>query len=193
MAESSYLIVGLGNPGKRYEKTRHNVGFMLIDYLARKNKLKFYESRWQSQYAEGVLWQARLFLLKPETYMNLSGAAVAAAADHYNLQASRILVIHDDIDLPIARVKISSQGGSGGHRGLQSLIDSLQSNIFPRVKVGIGRPEAGIPVEQYVLSDFTEVEEQLLGEKTSLIEKGISVFVKEGVNAAMNEVNGIRD
>jgi len=187
-----YLLVGLGNPGEKYAGSRHNIGFSFLDYLAGKYNLVFRLSAQQALVIETVLWQTRLILAKPITYMNASGMAVASLADRYTLAPERILVIHDDIDMALGRIKIVAGGGAGGHRGVSSLIDSLGTKEFPRIKIGVGRPMGASPVEQYVLSRFEADEQAVLADKMELLVKGVRLFVEKGAGAAMNQINSLK-
>jgi len=162
------LIVGLGNPGKKYEKNRHNVGFLAVDYLID----KFNATRVSSKF-KGELFKSNDFLfLKPTTYMNLSGEAVRAVKDFYKLNNDDIIVIHDDIDLKTGALKFKKGGGSGGHNGLKS-IDSHIGNDYWRVRIGVGRPERKEEVVNYVLSDFSEDEFECIKKLFPVIEKAI--------------------
>ncbi|MDH3391926.1 MAG: aminoacyl-tRNA hydrolase [Desulfobulbaceae bacterium] len=184
-----YLIAGLGNPGQQYAGTRHNVGFMALDHLARKNNLAFADSKWKALVAKALLWSESVVLLKPETFMNLSGASVAQAAHFYKLQPSDIIVIHDDLDLEFGRIKIVSGGGDGGHKGIRSIIEHLGTKDFPRIKIGIGRPPAPVLPEKYVLGKFESDEKELIEQKMSVVLESIRVFLKQGIAAAMNVIN----
>ena len=184
-----YLIVGLGNPGLQYADTRHNVGFMLLDYLAQENKVSFTESKWKALIAKTFIWNESVVLLKPETFMNASGTAVAAVAHFYNLSTDNIIVIHDDLDMPPGRVKIVSGGGAGGHKGVRSCIEHLGTKNFPRIKIGIGRPTIPIPPEKYVLSRFGTEEHEVINQRMVVVVGGIKTLVQQGISAAMNAVN----
>ena len=187
-----YLLAGLGNPGEKYAGSRHNIGFSFLDYLAGKNNLVFRVSPQQALVIETVLWQTRLILAKPTTYMNASGVAVASLVDRHVLAPERILVIHDDIDLALGRIKIVAGGGAGGHRGVSSLIDSLGTREFPRMKIGVGRPLDATPVENYVLSRFEADELAVLADKMELLVEGVRLFVKRGTAVAMNHINSLK-
>ena len=184
-----YLIVGLGNPGLQYVDTRHNVGFMLLDYLANDSNESFAESKWKALIAKTIIWDESIVFLKPQTYMNASGTAVAAVAQYYKLPNANILVVHDDLDLPLGRIKIVSGGGAGGHKGVLSCIDHLGTRNFPRIKIGIGRPAAPIPPEKYVLSRFGSDEHEVITQKMEVAVEGIRIFVQQGISAVMNVLN----
>jgi PTH1 family peptidyl-tRNA hydrolase len=184
-----YLIVGLGNPGSQYVGTRHNVGFMLLDYLAQENNVSFTESKWKALMAKTVIWGESVILLKPETFMNASGTALAAAAKYYKILTDNIIVIHDDLDMPLGRIKMVSGGGDGGHKGIRSSITHLGTRDFPRVKIGIGRPSSMVPPENYVLGRFEPDEHELIKQRMAVVVEGIKVFMQQGISAAMNAVN----
>jgi PTH1 family peptidyl-tRNA hydrolase len=184
-----YLIAGLGNTGLQYEGTRHNVGFMLLDYLARDNDLSFSESKWKALTAKTVLWDESVILLKPETYMNASGAAVAAAVQFYKMSVDDIIIIHDDLDMQFGRIKIVSGGGDGGHKGVRSCIEHLGTRDFSRVKIGIGRPLEPIPPDKYVLARFDKDEQETMEQKMPDLAAAVKKILQQGVAAAMNTVN----
>ena len=184
-----FLLVGLGNPGSQYNGSRHNIGFMMLDYLAAHKNLAFVDSKWQALQVKTVLWQESAILLKPQTFMNLSGTAVAALANYYKIEADRVVVVHDDLDLELGRIRIAAGGGDGGHKGIRSIISSLGTRDFPRIKVGIGRPSLPIPPDKYVLSKFDQDELDLISRQLPVIEEGLQLLVQGGIAAAMNAVN----
>jgi PTH1 family peptidyl-tRNA hydrolase len=184
-----YLIVGLGNPGLKYEGTRHNVGFMMVDHIAREHNLSFTESKWKALMAKTIIWDTPVVLLKPETFMNLSGTALGAAANFYKLSTDNIIVIHDDLDMSLGRIKIVSGGGDGGHKGIRSSITHLGTRDFPRIKIGIGRPSPLIPPEKYVLARFEPDEHEVIKHRMAVVVEGIKVLIQQGISEAMNAVN----
>lgn len=197
MSEGDYLIVGLGNPGDSYKQTRHNIGFLVVDELARRWGAVLSAEKWQAHSARISLDGRRVSLLKPVTFMNLSGRAVALYAEYFKVLADHILVIHDDIDMPPGRLKLVAGGGAGGHNGIRSLVQSLATSDFLRLKVGIGRPgregvHPDIPVERYVLSPLSEAEKQLLDERMDILEQGIRSLLAEGSARAMNLINSVK-
>ncbi len=197
MAEMDFLIVGLGNPGQCYEKTRHNVGFIIIDELAARWGCRLTSEKWQALSARISLAGCHLCLVKPNTYMNLSGRAVVQYADFFKVSPDHILVIHDDIDMPPGRLKLVCGGGAGGHNGIRSLIQSLGTKDFLRLKVGIGRPgkediHPDIPVEKFVLSQLPENESSILAERMTLIEQGIKCLLEQSPARAMNLLNAVK-
>jgi len=186
-----FLIAGLGNPGEKYENTRHNVGFIFLDYLAGLLGTPFSSSKWQANTAKAQLAGSQVLLVKPETFMNKSGFAVAGVAAYYKIPPEKIIVIHDDIDLHFAKLKVSVDRGSGGHNGIKSIIDHLASQNFIRIRVGIGRPELAIPVDRYVLSKLSKDETDELRKKYSLIAEGLESIIEQDVQKAMNKLHGI--
>ena len=184
-----YLIVGLGNPGRQYAGTRHNVGFMALDYLAGQNNLTFSDSKWQARVAKDVLWQESVVLLKPQTFMNSSGTAVAQAAHYYKIQPENIIIIHDDLDMEFGRLKIVSGGGDGGHKGIRSIIEHLHTKEFPRIKFGIGRPLSPVLPEKYVLAKFDAAQKETVENKMGILYEGIRIFLQQDITAAMTVIN----
>lgn len=184
-----WLIVGLGNPGKKYEETRHNAGFHVLDRLARAENLVFDESRNKALLARGEVAGHKVALVKPQTYMNLSGEAVGPVTRFYKVPLEQVLVIYDDIDLPLAQLRIRPKGGSGGHKGLTSLIQHLGSQNFPRMRLGIGRPSGQMPVEAYVLQKFSDVEWQAITQTYQAAVEAVRALLTGGLDYAMNQFN----
>jgi PTH1 family peptidyl-tRNA hydrolase len=184
-----HMIVGLGNPGQQYTGTRHNVGFMMLDYLAAKHNLAFLDSKWQALVAKAVIWDLSVLLLKPETFMNLSGTAVAQAVHFYKLPPENMIILHDDLDIEFGRLKIVSGGGDGGHKGIRSIIEHLGTNNFSRIKIGIGRPASSILPEKYVLGKFESDEKELIEQKIPVVFEGIRIFMQQGIAKAMTVIN----
>ena len=184
-----FLLAGLGNPGGKYAATKHNIGFMMLDYLASRYNLTFVNSKYEASQVKTVLWGESFILLKPETYMNLSGTAVAGVANFYKIESEKIIVVHDDLDLELGRIRISTGGGDGGHKGIRSIISSIGTKDFPRVRIGIGRPALPIPPEKYVLSTFAPDELATIDHQFPRVEEGLQLLVRDGAAAAMNVVN----
>lgn len=184
-----YVVVGLGNPGKEYAATRHNIGFLFLDYLAEKYRFTFKGTKWQAEAAKDLSWGYPVLFVKPQTFMNRSGTAVRAIADFYQVAPPRIIVIHDDLDLPLGRAKIMVGRGAGGHNGIRSLIEHLGGNDFVRVRVGIGRPGNAARVSDFVLSRFGPEETALVSEEFPRLETGVRLVMEEGLAAAMNRIN----
>jgi PTH1 family peptidyl-tRNA hydrolase len=184
---NKYLIVGLGNPGKEYALTRHNIGFLVVDQLTRHFNLDF-KGGFKGDYAVGDIFGKRVYFLKPQTYMNLSGDSVASIANYFKIEVQNILVVHDDIDLEFGRFKLKKGGSSGGHNGIRSIIACLDSEEFIRAKCGIGRPEKGRG-KNYVLGKFDNSEMILLEDFLRLAKDAIICYLKCGLKEAMNSFN----
>ena len=182
------LVVGLGNPGKRYEDTRHNVGFMLIDKLSRSYGIRCDAPAPGALWGRGVIAGHDVVLVKPMTFVNLSGTAVGDIRSSLSLSVESIIVAYDDCDLPLGRIRIRKGGGSGGHRGVESIMSSLASSSFPRIRLGIGRPGAG-ELRDYVLNPFTPEEAGVVDEMLVRAASSIEVIITEGVESAMNRFN----
>jgi PTH1 family peptidyl-tRNA hydrolase len=190
------LIVGLGNPGRKYAHHRHNVGFQCLDRLAQAHGLSFTQRRANASLAlgrcpelvEGKIADVGIVLARPLTYMNLSGQAVRQLVGFYQLPLEDILVIYDDLDLPLGTIRLRPEGGSGGHKGMRSIIEALGSQAFPRLRVGIGRP-LGNDAVSYVLSDFTADEQITLESVYEKVVAAVELFLREGIEAAMNVYN----
>jgi len=183
------LLVGLGNPGSEYAATRHNIGFMVVDRLAERWRVRFRGGRGEYVAGESDVGGQEVALVKPVTYMNLSGVAVSDAVARYGIELSRLLVIHDDIHLPYGKLRLRPQGSDGGHNGVASIIYHLGTEAFPRLRVGVG---AAFPKNQrvhYVLSPFTPEEQKELPLLIEAAADAAVVFVNEGLNAAMNKFN----
>ncbi len=189
---SKTLIVGLGNPGDRYAGTRHNIGFDVVDLIASEHDLTFRTKTGAAPYAAapGSMYGRNVVLIKPLTYMNRSGDAVAPVARFYKTHLEALIVIHDDIDIPLGRIRFMRSGGHGGHNGVRSIIQSLGSSDFPRLKIGINRPQGPMPVDRYVLSKFSSSEIPVKKAVETLCLRGIECYLKGGIDAAMNEFNG---
>lgn len=185
-----WLIVGLGNPGPKYVETRHNAGWHLLDMIVRDHEnFRFNEKRGRGLIARGELAGVKTALVKPQTYMNLSGEAVAPIARFYKVPPERILVAFDDVDLPTARLRLRPKGGAGGHKGMRSIIQHLGTDEFPRLRLGIGRPPGRMPVESYVLQKFKPDE---WGEMQVTYQRGIEAIktvLTDGINTAMDQFN----
>lgn len=183
------LVVGLGNPGEKYEETRHNVGFMVIDELAKRYNLQFKEKE-DYAIAEVLIGDKQITFVKPYTYMNLSGQVVKKIINEKILKnlPDSLMVIHDDLDLPLGKIKIKKNGSSGGHKGVQSIIERLGTKNFIRIKIGIGKPESG-DISDYVLSKFSIQQKAIIKEKILTASDAVITIVAEGVNKAMSIYN----
>jgi len=189
------LIVGLGNPGRAYAHNRHNIGFRCLNHFARLNSVRLDRRQCCAKVGIGDGTGERLLLARPGTFMNLSGDSVFCLVRRHGICLSDLLIIHDDLDLPLGKIRLRQSGGSGGHRGIESIISALGCEGFPRVRVGIGRPreDAGATTEDavvsYVLSDFSPGEEAIISTVIIRVAEAIDCFVAEGIEAAMNRFN----
>ena len=190
MTENTFLIVGLGNPGREYKDNRHNVGFMLIDRLS--VRLNARMSRVQAKALVGsVNFEGNKIILgKPQTYMNLSGQSIQGLARFYKLPLENMLVAHDDLDLPFGTIRIRPGGGPGGQKGVASTIERLGTKDFRRLRIGIGRPPGRMDPAAYVLQDFPKADQIILSEILDRAADAVLTFMADGLNAAMNKFNG---
>jgi peptidyl-tRNA hydrolase, PTH1 family len=197
MAEEDFAIIGLGNPGPDYRLTRHNVGFLFVDFLAGRVNGDFQATKWEAQLLRCSICRRRVFLVKPQTFMNRSGRSVAAFARFYSIEPARLIVVHDDIDMAPGRVKVVAGGGSGGHNGIKSIVQYLGSADFVRLKIGIGRPgiasaHPDMPVDAYVLSRFSAEELDLMAERFGQIEAGLEPLLAGDLPQARTVLNRIK-
>jgi len=181
-------IIGLGNPGLKYSNTRHNVGFMLLDRIV-KEKGCAYRNDFRGKIAESRENEKRFFFLKPYTYMNLSGLAVSELVNYYKIPAENILVLHDDMDLPLGKMRLRAKGSAGGHNGLKSIIAELGTQNFWRLKIGVGRPTEQLDVVNYVLSGFSREEERVLAEVLENAQQAALLWLEDKGAEAMNRFN----
>jgi PTH1 family peptidyl-tRNA hydrolase len=184
------VIVGLGNPGGSYARSRHNVGFRVVDALAERHRMRFSRREFKSQVAEGKIGRDDVLLMKPQTYMNLSGEAVQRARRSLGLEPEEFLVVYDDLDLAIGRVRVRPSGSAGGHHGVESIIEALGSNAFPRIRIGIGRPGSKNANVDYLLDSMTKEEAGALVESVDRASQAVEIVVQEGITAAMSRFNG---
>ena len=185
-----YLIAGLGNPGLKYRNTRHNVGFKVINLWAKSLGIRLRGRRFGSKNIRTTFQDKPVILLRPLTYMNQSGKSIRACVDFFDLRAENILVIHDDIDLPVGKIRIVRDGGAGGHKGVLSVVHHLGTHEFPRLKIGVGRPRYdGESIEDYVLSPFYGDEKGIIQEVIQLAVRACELFIAHGIDSAMNEIN----
>jgi peptidyl-tRNA hydrolase, PTH1 family len=184
-----WLIIGLGNPGKEYQRTRHNVGFRVVDLLARERGIQFRRRRGEAQVGEGRVGREKVVLAKPLTYMNQSGVAAKKLVKASGIPLDHIVVVHDDLDLACGRVKIKEKGGHGGHKGIQSIIEELGSADFLRVKIGIGKPPSSDEGADYVLSPFAAEERPLVKGSVEQAAEAIETIIVSGKEKAMNKYN----
>lgn len=183
------VIIGLGNPGKNYVETRHNLGFMIIDRIAEQCAIPVKRKVCNSLVGEGSVSEEKIILAKPQMLMNRSGSAVASLVREYGVGAEALVVINDDLDLPFGRIRIRLNGGAGGHRGLLSIMESLGEARFQRVRVGIGRPPLGMDCADYVLAPFSVQEKEQLSQVVNRAAESVICLVREGPERAMAQYN----
>ena len=183
------LIAGLGNPGKEYENTRHNAGFLVLDTLAQKLRADLSERKHRALCGKAVIGGQKVILLKPQTYMNSSGESIRAAADYYKVPPEDILVVYDDISLAPGQLRIRAKGSAGGHNGIKSIIAHLGTQEFPRVKVGIGEKPPRMDLADYVLGHFSSGEKKIMEEAAKEAADAICEIVNVGIEQAMNDHN----
>jgi len=188
--KESFLIIGLGNPGREYKLNRHNIGFLAIDRLSKAWDIPLGQLRNKALIGLGQQANKNVILAKPQTFMNDSGFSVASMVRFYKIALERVLVVYDDLDLPLGVLRLREGGGSAGHKGMASIIQQLGSNEFPRLRLGIGRPIGHMDVMDYVLQDFNHQEQEILSLMLNHIEEAAQVFLIEGINAAMTHFNG---
>lgn len=190
-ASCDWMIVGLGNPGEKYARTRHNVGFRVLSLLAQQQNVKINRAKFSALSAMTSIGGQKVLLLMPQTFMNLSGQAVSQAAAFYRIPPERIVVVFDDISLPVGRLRVRPDGSAGGHNGIKSVIASLGSQAFPRVKVGIGaKPCPEYDLADWVLSTFSAAEEKALSSAVERAADAAADIVQKGAADAMNRYNG---
>ncbi len=185
-----HLIVGLGNPGREYAWTRHNLGWQVVAYLVEEWRLPLGKKSLESVWGQGRVGGETVILAQPTTYMNLSGQAVALLLAYFKLSPENLVVIHDDLDVPLWRIKIVERGGAGGHRGVASIISHLHTEEFLRVKLGIGRPPPQIPTENYVLSHFPADAAENVAQLIERAAQAVDSLIREGLAVAQNRFHG---
>lgn len=186
----TFLVVGLGNPGKEYAGNRHNIGFMVVDHLAVRLDVRFSKMQARALVADTRYGNHRLILVKPQTYMNESGQSVAALQKFYKIPLKQVIVIFDDMDLPMGKIRIRPKGGSSGQNGMKSIIQRLSNNQgFPRIRLGIDRPPGHMHPPDYLLQDFSKEQREILGGLLDETAEAVLTYVSEGLDAAMNRFN----
>ena len=183
------LIVGLGNPGNQYEQTRHNIGFDVIDYMANKYNIDVNREKFKGICGEGFIENKKVILLKPLTYVNLSGESIRELANFYKLEDDEIIVVYDDISLDIGRLRIREKGSAGGHNGIKSIIQNLGGDKFPRVKVGVGQPKDNLV--NHVLGKFSKEDREHIEKVIPVVSDAIVEIVKNDAKESMNKFNGV--
>ncbi len=189
MVQIDYLVVGLGNPGRKYSLTRHNAGFLVLEHLARRQGIKFTRKEEKVSTARIKVGEKQVLLAKPLTFMNLSGEAVNILLERYHLPLDRVIIISDDVALPFGYLRLKPKGSSGGHKGLASIIAQIGPD-FPRLRIGVGSPPPEEEMKEYVLTRFTPREEKLLPPILERAVQALSVWVEEGIEKAMSVYNG---
>lgn len=184
-----YLVVGLGNPGKQYEQTRHNVGFIAIDELAKELSITVDKLKFKSMIGEGRIGTEKIILAKPQTFMNLSGQAVVELMNYYKVDISNLIVIYDDIDLDVGKIRIRKSGSSGTHNGMRNIIYLLGKQDFPRIRIGVSKPRNGQDLATFVLSKFDKTEVELVVEAIKKSAKAVIETAETNLDKAMNMYN----
>lgn len=185
-----YVIVGLGNPGKQYDKTRHNVGFDVIDMLAKEYGISVTKIKHKALIGEGRIGTEKVLLVKPQTYMNLSGETLIDIYNYYKVDMENIIVIYDDIDLDVGKIRIRKKGSGGTHNGMRSIIKCLGANDFPRVRVGVSKPKPGQDLADFVLSRFRKEESDDVELGLEKAAKAVDVMIRDNIDLSMNKYNG---
>jgi peptidyl-tRNA hydrolase, PTH1 family len=186
-----HLIVGLGNPGRQYRHNRHNIGFLVLDQLSERLGVNFSRLQSRALITKTIYQEAHIVLAKPQTFMNHSGQAVAGLIKFYKIPPVQLLVAYDDVDLPFGSIRIRPDGGSAGHKGMNSIIDQLGTQDFPRLRIGIGRPPGRMDAAGYVLQDFSKDEREMLRLPLDRAGEAILTFITSGLEAAMNRFNSL--
>jgi PTH1 family peptidyl-tRNA hydrolase len=184
------LVAGLGNPGRRYSRTRHNLGFVVLDLLAERLKSSFRKKKGDFRQSTAVISGRNVLLIKPTTFMNLSGVAVSQAAEYHGIHPNEILLVCDDVNLPIGKIRIRDRGSDGGHKGLRSTIEELKTDDFPRLRIGIGEPnDPEYPLEAYVLERFTRDERDIVARVMEDAAAAVETIIAVGIEAAQQKYN----
>lgn len=183
-----FVIVGLGNPGREYNNTRHNIGFEAINYLAKMYSIDVDREKFKGVYGEGFIKNKKVILLKPTTYMNLSGESIKSIMDFYKLTEDKIIVIYDDISLPIGRFRVREKGSAGGHNGIKSIISHLGTNAFSRIKIGVGEPKGNLV--SHVLGKFSKADNEIISEILEAVVGATETIIEDDIREAMNKYNG---
>jgi len=188
--EDLYIIAGLGNPGKKYEETRHNAGFMAVDLIAQKLNIKVNKIKFKAVYGDGTHTGKRVVLLKPQTFMNLSGESIRDAVEWYKIPLSNLILIYDDIDIPAGALRIRKKGSAGSHNGMKSVIYHLQSEDFPRIRIGVGKPPEEWDLVNFVLGKFSDDEKRIMADAVERAALAALSIISDGIDKSMNVYNG---
>lgn len=183
------IVVGLGNPGRRYEGTRHNVGYAVVDALAEGTGVSAFQNRFQAEVAEWTEAGEKILLVKPETFMNLSGRCVRQAVDFYQVAHTHVLVVCDDVNLPLGKLRFRSRGTHGGHNGLRDIQSHLGTTVYPRLRIGVGAPEGEGEMVDYVLGRFRPSEREAIKDALELATQAVVLWVHQGIEKCMNQYN----
>ncbi|MFL0195140.1 aminoacyl-tRNA hydrolase [Clostridium sp. WILCCON 0269] len=185
-----FLIVGLGNIGVKYKHTRHNIGFDFIDLVSKKYNIPLNREKFKGIYGEGIIEGNKVILLKPSTYMNLSGESVREAVDFYKIKTDHIIIVYDDINIDIGRFRIRTHGSAGGHNGIKNIILNLGTDMFPRIKIGVGQPDTGLV--SYVLGRFSEGDRLNMEKVLEIVLEALECIMNLDIEIAMNKFNGFK-
>lgn len=185
-----FIVVGLGNPGEKYKYTRHNIGFITLDYFSNVHRICMNKIKHKAVVGEGMIGEEKVILAKPQTYMNLSGESVYELVNWYKADLSKLIIIYDDIDLDLGKVRIRPKGSSGTHNGMKSIIYLLNSDDFTRIRIGIGKPPEYMDLADYVTAQFNDEDIPLMEEAVKRVSLAIEEIILKGVNSAMNKYNG---
>ena len=184
-----YIIVGLGNPEPEYSRTRHNMGFQTINHITEKKHITVNKEKFQGMYGTGMIGEEKVILVKPQTYMNLSGDCLIQFCQFYKIQPNKLIVIYDDMDIPVGKIKIRKQGSAGSHNGMKSVISRLGTEEFIRIRIGIGRPEQAYETIHYVIGSVPEEEWKQLDIATKKAAEAVEMILTKGLDQAMNQYN----
>ncbi|WP_297281081.1 aminoacyl-tRNA hydrolase [uncultured Anaerococcus sp.] len=186
-----YFIVGLGNPGLQYENTRHNVGFLTIDYLSRKHNISVKKSKFKSLYGQGEISGQKVMLIKPQTYMNNSGEAIRELKNYFKFGEDELLVILDDIDIDFGRIRIKKKGSAGTHNGMKSIIYQIENDKFPRIKIAVGKKPDYMDLANFVLSGFDNKEAEIVRKEIIMAAEAVEMMLETNLDKSMNKFNSI--
>jgi len=183
------VIFGLGNPGKDYEQSRHNIGFRVIDKLSQEHRIKLNKYSYQAWIGEGEIGKEQVFLVKPLTFVNAAGISLFQIKQKHEISLKDIMVISDDVDLELGKLRLARKGGDGGHKGLRSIIEFLGTEEFLRLRIGIGRPQEKIELKEYVLGEFTSREKKIIEEAISKAGQAVEMVIRQGIDETMRHYN----